>query len=271
MKLGRVFLRCFSVCMATILLVFAVGCGGGKPDAKPVAQSVKSDLSIFTIADTAGDWGFPSPFLHYQRGPGYIRMSLIFDTLIWKDEKAFVPALAERWEISGDGLTYRFMLRQNVKWHDGKPLTPEDVAFTFSYLKQQVYPWSSIAMVSRVETKGEREVLITLSKPYAPFLDNIAATIPILPKHIWQDVKDPRQYNKPEALIGTGPYRLADYNREQGSYRYAAFAGYYGGKPKISELRFVKMSPETAVAALRQKQVDLIQAPPDMVEKLKHH
>lgn len=269
MRLGKTVCRSMFVGFVTIMLVMAAGCGGVKPETKGAVPAVTSEPAVFTIADTAGDWGFPSPFLHYQRGPGYIRMSLLFDTLAWKDEKGFVPALAERWEISGDGLTYRFMLRQNVKWHDGKPFTPEDVVFTFNYLKQQGYPWSPISMVNRVEVGGEREVRIVLAKPYAPFLDNIAATIPILPKHIWQDVKDPRQFNKPEALIGTGPYQLTDYNREQGSYRYTAFAGYYGGKPKFSELRFVKMSPETAVAGLRQKQVDMIQAPPDMVEKLK--
>lgn len=196
-------------------------------------------------------------------------MSLLFDTLIWKDEKGFVPSLAERWEMSGDGLTYCFILRQNVKWHDGKVMTADDVIFTFEYIKQQGYPWASTSMVSRVEAKNEREILITLTKPYAPFLDNVAATIPILPKHIWQHVVDARRFSKPAALIGTGPYRLINYNREQGSYRYVAFEEYYAGKATIDELRFVKMSPEMAVAALRQKQVDIIQAPPDMVEKLK--
>lgn len=51
---------------------------------------------VLTIADSTGDWGFPSPYAHYSRGPGYVRMSLIFDTLIWKDENGFVPALAEK-------------------------------------------------------------------------------------------------------------------------------------------------------------------------------
>ncbi len=267
-RIKKEMMNCLMVCLLVALLLLSAGCGGTS-DQKVAAPSAKTDSSLMTIADTTGDWGFPSPFLHYQRGPGYIRMSLLFDTLIWKDEKGFVPALAERWEMSDGGLTYRFILRPNAKWHDGKLLTPADVVFTFEYLIQQGYPWSSTAMISHVETKGEREVLITLKKPYAPFLDNVAATIPVLPKHIWQEVKDARQFRQPAALIGSGPYRLADYSREQGSYRYTAFDGYYGGKPKISELRFVKMSPETAVAALRQKQVDIIQAPPDMVEKLK--
>lgn len=237
-------------------------------DKQPTATT-KTDPGILTIADTAGDWGFPSPFLHYQRGPGYIRMSLLFDTLAWKDAKGFTSALAERWTVSTDGLTYCFYLRKGVKWHDGNSFTAADVAFTFEYLRQHGYAWSPVTMIERVEVAGEREVRITLAKPYAPFLDNVAGTVPMLPRHIWQQVKDPRKFIQPAALIGTGPYRLVDYSREQGSYRYTASPEYYGGTPKFGEIRFVKMSPETAVAALRQKKVDMIQAPPDMVEKLK--
>ncbi|HWR31871.1 MAG TPA: ABC transporter substrate-binding protein [Negativicutes bacterium] len=268
MRIGKSHIQRVFVCVTVIMLLMAVGCGGTQAD-KKTATSDALAPAVLTIADTAGDWGFPSPFLHYQRGPGYIRMSLLFDTLVWKDAKGFVSALAERWEVSEDGLTYRFFLRQNVKWHDGKPFTSGDVVFTFAYLKKNGYSWAPTPMISKVEAVGEREIKISLTKPYAPFLDNVAATVPILPQHIWQEVKDPHQFIQPAALIGTGPYRLSDYSREQGSYRYAVFDEYYGEKAKFSEIRFVKMSPETAVAALRQKQVDMIQAPPDMVEKLK--
>ena len=52
----------------------------------------------YTIADSTGDWGYPSPYLRYSRGPGYIRSSLCFDTLVWKDADGFVTALAQDWE-----------------------------------------------------------------------------------------------------------------------------------------------------------------------------
>lgn len=266
-EIGRKLTIAFAS-LAISILLFIAGCGG-MTDSKPAKTPAKEDSGILTIADSAGDWGFPSPFLHYQRGPGYIRMSLLFDTLVWKDAKGFVPALAEKWEVSADGLTYRFLLRRTATWHDGQPFTAADVVFSFRYLKEQGYTWSSVAMIDRVEMTGEHEVKIRLKKPYAPFLDNVAGTVPMLPQHIWRDVKDARQFLQPAALIGTGPYRLADYSREQGSYRYTASAEYWGGKPKYREIRFVKMTPETAVAALRQKQVDFIQAPPDMADRLK--
>ena len=47
------------------------------------------------IADSRGDWGYPNPFRHYPRGPGYIRMSWVFETLVWKDKNGFAPGLAD--------------------------------------------------------------------------------------------------------------------------------------------------------------------------------
>ena len=94
------------------------------------APAADETVDVLTIADTTGDWGFPSPYAHYSRGPGYVRMSLIFDTLIWKDQNGFVPALAEKWEYLPDEKAYVFNLRKGVTWNDGEPFTARDVAFT---------------------------------------------------------------------------------------------------------------------------------------------
>ena len=75
---------------------------------------MKKKVDVLTIADSTGDWGYPSPYGHYSRGPGYIRMSLIFDTLIWKDQNGFVPALAETWEYLSDEKAYVFHLRKGI-------------------------------------------------------------------------------------------------------------------------------------------------------------
>ncbi|PZR78078.1 MAG: hypothetical protein DLM65_14055, partial [Candidatus Aeolococcus gillhamiae] len=84
-----------------------------------------------TLRLPGGDFGFPSPFA-YVRGPGYWRMTYIYDSLLWKDSTGqLMPWLASRYERSADGLTYMFELRDNVAWNDGQPLTPDDVVFTF--------------------------------------------------------------------------------------------------------------------------------------------
>jgi len=59
-----------------------------------------SQIDSYAIADSTGDWGFPSPYAHYPRGPGYVRMSFIFETLVWKDSANFVPQLALEWNYS---------------------------------------------------------------------------------------------------------------------------------------------------------------------------
>ncbi len=78
------------------------------------------------------DYGFPSPFA-YRLGPGYQRMSYLYDSLLWSDSTGkLLPWLAGRYQRSSDGMTYSFELRDNARWHDGRPVTPDDVVFTLS-------------------------------------------------------------------------------------------------------------------------------------------
>jgi peptide/nickel transport system substrate-binding protein len=125
------------------LLLLILGCSSVATESKKV--------DVLTIADSTGDWGYPSPYGHYARGPCYIRMSLIFDTLIWKDESGFVPALAEKWEYLPDEKAYVFHLRKGVTWNDGEPFTARDVAFTFDYIKKHPYQWVDSSIVSNAE------------------------------------------------------------------------------------------------------------------------
>jgi peptide/nickel transport system substrate-binding protein len=103
---------------AGLLVLFAAGCTAA------VASDEGGSVPVYTVADTTGDWGFPSPYAHYSRGPGYTRMSYLFDTLIWKDDEGHVPALAESWDLEGDDV-YIFHLRDGVTWHDGEVFTAE--------------------------------------------------------------------------------------------------------------------------------------------------
>ena len=239
--------------------------------ALPAAADDGVSVPVYTVADTTGDWGFPSPYAHYARGPGYTRMSFLFDTLIWKDDAGYVPALAESWELVGDD-TYIFILREGVTWHDGEPFTADDVVFTVEYIKDHPYMWVDSGIVEGAEAIDDLTVKMTLSAPFAPFLDNVAGTLPILPKHIWADVSDPVNYRDQEALIGTGPYTMnvADYDKVQGTYRYVAYEDYYLGSPKVKELRFRKISEANAAAELLQGRVNTAGIQPEMIDQLKN-
>ncbi|MEW6727352.1 MAG: ABC transporter substrate-binding protein [Bacillota bacterium] len=256
------------VLLALFLLLAAAGCRSGDSPAKTAEKPVPSTPAVYTIADSTGDWGFPSPFAHYQRGPGYIRMSLLFDTLVWKDEKGFIPALAESWSCDESGKVWTFKLRDGVRWHDGRPFTAEDAAFSLNYAKEHAYKFTDLAPVEKAEAPDKKTLVVTLDAPYAPFLDNIAGTLPLIPKHIWSAVKDPETFQEPAALVGTGPFKYGDYNKAQGTYHYLANEDYYGGRVTVKELRFVKMDEGTAPAALRRKEINAASVPPESIEAL---
>jgi peptide/nickel transport system substrate-binding protein len=187
----------------------------------------------------AEDWGFPSPFAFYPAGPGYIKMSLIFDTLVWKDEKGIIPWLAESWHMSDDGKTWRFILRNGIKFHDGHLLTAKDVVFTFNYIQKHPFPWSVLSVIDSISAVSSTEVKFHLKYPYAAFLDAIIGIVPIVPEHIWSTVRDPKKYRTKEALVGTGPFILQEYRSEHGIYRYKANPDFFLGKPKIDGIAYI--------------------------------
>ncbi len=251
-KLMRKF---FSACL---ILVFFV-CG--------VAATAAPQTREIRIADSRGDWGYPNPYRHYPRGPGYVRMSWVFDTLIWKDQNGYIPALAKTWSFDAGRQAFTFNLNPDAKWHDGRPLTSEDVVFTLKYFKSHPYRWITIDNVSRSETSGPHKVIVYLSKAYSPFLSDIGGTMPVLPKHIWESVENPETFNDPKAFIGSGPYMFRDFNKAKGTYLYEAFTEYYQGRPRADRLIYVRSGKP--LVSLANGEVDLANIKPDMANPLK--
>jgi len=246
--------------MSLLVAVMLAGLGAGCRPA-PIPASTQASVALTppprTLTLPGDDWGYPSPFTFYPRGPGYLRMSLLFDTLTWKDEEGVIPWLADSWEVSPDGTRWRFTLHPDVRWHDGQPLTAEDVAFTFDYLKARAsaFKWfAAVKGVSRAEAVDQRTVVLRLKEPMAGFLVDIAGSVPIIPKHIWKDVEDPAKFTGEEAVIGSGPFRLMEYDKAEGRYIYEANPGYFKGKPIVDRLVFVKVKDEAM--ALKTGTVD---------------
>lgn len=230
-----------------------------------------AQLPEIKIADSQGAFGHPNPYHHYPRGPGYVRMSFVFDTLVWKDAQGFVPALAKTWTYDAPTQSYVFDLQPEATWHDGAPFGAEDVAFTIGYFKEHPYYWIDTRSIGEVTVEGPHRVRIALLEPYAPFLSDIGGTMPILPKHIWEGVKDPKAFLDAKAFIGSGPYMYRDFDKTKGTYLYEAFEGYYGGKPKAKRLIYVKT--DNPLSALLSGSVDMATIRPQMlgqVEKVPH-
>ena len=231
-----------------------------------IGQLVLAEVKEVRIADSKGDWGYPNPYRHYPRGPGYVRMSWVFDTLVWKDDKGYIPALAKKWTYDPKSLAFTFELQEGVKWHDGQPFSAEDVVFTVNYFKKHPYRWVPLGDVAGAEAQGPNRVVIKLVKPYAPFMAYVGGVMPILPRHIWQNVTDPKKYNDPRAFIGCGPYKFKDFNKAKGNYLYEAFDDYYQGRPKADRLIYVKAGKP--LITLSTGKVDLANIKPDMVKPL---
>lgn len=230
------------------------------------AFPVHAGVDEIRIADSKGDWGYPNPFRHYPRGPGYVRMSWVFDTLVWKDKNGFIPALARSWAYDAGENAFVFDLRKGVSWHDGRPFTAEDVVFTLNYYKKHSYSWVPMEPVAGAEALGPHKVQVRLKRPYAPFMTYVGGTMPILPKHIWEEVETPKNFQGPKAYIGTGPYRFVDFDKVKGTYLYEAFEDYYQGAPKAKRLIYVKTGK--SLISLSTGKVDLANIKPDMAPTL---
>jgi peptide/nickel transport system substrate-binding protein len=251
------------ILMVVLILALSLSCS---PQADIRAKE------IIKIGDKTGDWGFPSPYGMYSRGPGYIRMSFIFDTLVWKDtEGNIIPMLAESWSYDKEKISFTFNLRKDVLWHDGEKFTAPDVAFTFDYIKENPWVWVNPDIIKSAEVIDNFTVRINLTEEYAPFLNNIAGTLPIIPEHIWEDIEDPLSYNEDDALIGTGPYILKDYNSQEGSYLYEANNDYYLGEVNTDSIAFVKISEQSMPAMIESGDIDAGSIPPDVASDLEEN
>lgn len=195
-----------------------------------------------TLRLAHGALGFPSPFAS-NGGPGYNQMILLFDTLLWKDGTGeLLPWLAKSHKVSEDKLTHTFELREGVKWSDGRPLTTDDVVFTFDYYAKNdplsppviIQPPKGIAKVAKT---GANTVEFTLDKPRITFAEQVAGAVPIIPKHVWESIRDLAGSLDPEVhLVGTGPYRLESYNDDGGPLLYTARDDYFLGAPYVKRI-----------------------------------
>lgn len=138
-------------------------------------------------------------------------VSIIYSGLLRPDNRGgLIKDLAEKYEISEDGLTYTFTLKPNIFWSDGKPITADDVAYTIEQIQNPSVKsprrasWQGVT----VEKTNGKTLKFTLEKAYAPFLDN--AIIGIIPRHIWQEVSPEEMLFSEINInpIGSGPYKI---------------------------------------------------------------
>jgi peptide/nickel transport system substrate-binding protein len=194
--------------------------------------------------------------------------ALMFNSLVTKNEHSeLIPDLALRWETP-DPTTYVFHLRDNVHFHDGRPLTSKDVKFTFrSILDGAVrtikagHPYS---LISSIDAPDPQTVIFKLKEPFAPFLWNLAnGVIGIIPDG------SPADFGLHP--IGSGPFEFVRHIQDQ-EVVLKRNNSYFGDKAHVSTLRF-RIIPEEVVVALELRKgtvdLELTSLAPDMVETLR--
>ena len=187
-------------------------------------------------------------------------MGLTYDLLVDYSPKdsSPVPGLADSWETSDDGLTWTFHLNKDAKWHDGKPVTSEDVAYTYQRIldEEQGLYIDAVKQIESIETPDEHTVVFKTKEPSVQMLNTY---VYILPKHIWEDVPaDETKSFKNEPVIGSGPFQAVEWSEGQFA-RLETNPDYFRGAPKIDEIIFQFYdNDDTMVQALKNGEVDYI-------------
>ena len=167
--------------------------------------------------------------------------------------------MAEKYEISEDGLIYTFTLKPDLVWQDGEPVTAEDIIFTIEKTKDPSMKsskrggWEGVS----VEKIDDKTVKFSLKKPYAPFIEN--TTIGILPRHIWgamssDQIASSDLNTKP---IGSGPYIISEIKRNSlriiSSYELISNKNFALGRPNIKKIIMQFYSSEREILSAYQR------------------
>lgn len=206
---------------------------------------------------------------------GYIFESLLVrnpDSLEWQG------LIAKNWSVSNDGLTISFNLRPNIKFSDGKPLTADDVVFTFNFIMTDSIAAprerSYLKKIKKVTADGKYKVTFHYKEPYFNAL-SLAGTLNILPRHFYQEyLKQPHKFNESKGLLlGSGPYRIKDpkgWTPDQGLVELVRNPRYWSDIP-VSFDRIIWKVIENDSARLttfRNQEIDLYSARPLEYKKL---
>jgi peptide/nickel transport system substrate-binding protein len=197
-----------AISLVVIALVATACAGGGTSTNSPAHPTAGGTLTIDNESGTLWNCGF-NPF---NGNVNFLAFGPVYESLVYVNllSGKTTPMLASSYKWSSDNKTLTFTIRSSVKWSDGQPLTADDVVYTFKLIKtnsaldlQSV--WSVLSDVSK---QGSDQVAMTFQAPAVPYFYYIAGQQPIVPQHVWSQVKDPVAENNPTP-IGSGPFTVA--------------------------------------------------------------
>ncbi len=194
----------------------------------------------------------------------YTVFELVYDAMYDLNlDGSFTLSLADSVDVSDDGLVYTYNIRDGIKWHDGQPLTAEDIAFTYNLYKDTPeYPYLNgyyTPYFESIEANGN-EVVLTLTEAI-PNIESQLVFLYILPKHIWEN-EDKIEFEN-TAMIGSGPFKMAEYVQNE-FVRLTANKDHFSTPPKVDEVVFQTFENQDAlVQAIKTGQLDMITEMPN--------
>ena len=194
----------------------------------------------------------------YTFATGYPLMMLVYDSLTWRDAAGTArPWLASSVRRAAGGRRVTVTLRRGVRWHDGRPLTSEDVVFTYRFVAERAHPrfTPQLRDIQSVTATDARTVVFGLRHAALGFEDQPLADVPILPRHLWEGL--PVGQAAPRGLpVGTGPFRLVRHVTGK-RYSFRANRAYFKGAPRIGVLQVPIVGREaSAFAQLKRGALD---------------
>lgn len=245
-------------------LSLMVGCGttSGKSEGDKTTSNGAEKVLVYG----SGDYEQINPAIKEH---GEIN-SLIFTGLTAHDkDNKVIPALAESWEFDNKSNTYTFKLRKDVKWHDGKEFTADDVKFTIEAIqdeKNQSEIASNYEDIVEVKVNDNYTVQIVLKAPNVAMLDYL--TVGILPKHLLEG-KDITTDSFNQNPVGTGPFKFEKWDRGQ-SITLVKNKEYFKKEPALDKVVFKIVEDSKAkVMQLKSGELDLAQVTPKDMDVFK--
>lgn len=260
--------RVLSLCLAGLMAASLTGCGGAGNAAETTAAAGAENSAAASEAG-ASEGKEELVFVNYRdirdlnphlyAGEMYAQ-EMLYETLVNITVDGYEGCLAESWDISDDGKTYTFHIRDGVKFSDGEVCDANATKANFDAIieNKDRHTWLEMMnLLVGVSAPDDKTFVIELSEPYYPLLTELGVTRPfamISPKAM----KDGSTKDGVNAYIGTGPYVLTDFVTDE----YAIFEAnenYWGEQPKIKKIT-VKVIPDnqTRILALEKGEIDMI-------------
>lgn len=260
--------RVLSLCLAGLMAASLTGCGGagnaaettaaaGTENSAAASEAGSSEAKEELVFVNYRDIRDLNP--HLYAGEMYAQ-EMLYETLVNITADGYEGCLAESWDISDDGKTYTFHIRDGVKFSDGEVCDANAIKANFDAIieNKDRHTWLEMMnLLVGVSAPDDKTFVIELSEPYYPLLTELGVTRPfamISPKAM----KDGSTKDGVNAYIGTGPYVLTDFVTDE----YAVFEAnenYWGEQPKIKKIT-VKVIPDnqTRILALEKGEIDMI-------------